>query len=102
MAHAVAANNGAGNFHSAFFANNIFVADTAVFSAITFKVFLRAENPFVEKAASLAAAGSIINRLRLGHFTVRPLADALRRGDADYYLIKIACVYSIHTFIVGC
>ena len=79
MPHSLAANNGASHLNSAFFANNILVAYSTIFAAITLVIFFRTENPFVKKTAAFAASGAVIYGFRLGYFSIRPLANTLRR-----------------------
>jgi hypothetical protein len=49
MAHALAAHDGARDFDAALLADNALVADAAVFAAVTFVVFFRTEDLFVEE-----------------------------------------------------
>src|SRR3989344_9549130 len=90
--HALAADYGAGNFHAAFFADNILVADAAIFSAVALVILFRSEYFLVKKTPALASAGAIVYRFRLGHFSERPFLDLFRRREADCNLIKLSCV----------
>ena len=90
--HPLPANDRTSDFHAAFFADNVLIANAPVFPAITLVVFLRAENFLVEKPSALATPGAVVDRLRLGHFAVRPLLDLLRRGELELYLIEFGCV----------
>ena len=60
VSHALAANDGAGYFYAALFADDTAEANAAVFAAVTFIVFLGTEDALVEEASSSpdAACGS--------------------------------------------
>ena len=53
MAHALAANDGAGDFHTALLADDALEADTSVLPAIALEVLLRSEDSFIEQASAL-------------------------------------------------
>ena len=83
MAHSFTAHDTACNFNSAFLADNIFVSDTAVFSTVTFIVFLRSEYFLVEKTSALASPCAVIDGFRFGYFARGPREDAFRRSEAE-------------------
>src|SRR3989344_3966002 len=78
--HALAANYRAGNLDSTFFTDNVFVADPAVFSAVTFVIFFRAEYFLVKKASALGTPCAVIYSLGLGNFSKRPFFYLLGAG----------------------
>src|SRR3989338_3081062 len=89
VAHSFSADNGTGNLNAAFFANDAFVANASVFSAVTFKIFIRPEDFLVKQTVAFAPLGSVIDCFRLGDFPVRPLPDAVRRSELQLDGVEI-------------
>ena len=94
--HALVPDDGARYLNAAFFADDIFIADAAVFSAVTLKVLCRTENALVKKSAPLRAARAIVDGFRLGNLAKRPLADIVRRGKSQRNGVKISCIGDFH------
>ena len=69
VAHAFAANFLFGNFYTATVADNAFVADALVLSAMTFVVLNRAEDAFAEKAVALGLVCAVVDGLRFENLT---------------------------------
>src|SRR5688572_18878966 len=72
-----------GNFHAATVADNAFVTNSLIFSAVTFPVFNRTKDTLAEQAAHFRLVRTVVDGFRLGYFTVRTLQDRFRRGQAD-------------------
>src|SRR3989338_1007965 len=83
MPHSLAPDYRASNFNSAFFADNIFIADSAIFPAITFIILFRSEYFLIKETPTLAPAGAIIYRFRLGHFSKRPFFYLLGKLNVE-------------------
>lgn len=60
VAHAFATHFLFRNLHTATVADNAFVANTLVFSAMTFKVFYRTEDALTEKSVALRLVGAVV------------------------------------------
>ena len=78
-----AANFGLGDFDAALVADHAAVLHSLVFSAQAFPIGDRAENSRAEQPVALRLEGAVVDRLRLGHFAVRPLPDLFRRRQTD-------------------
>src|SRR5208282_3184172 len=89
MAEALAADFAQGDFDAALVANHAAMLHALVFAAQAFPVRDRTENLGAEQAIALGLEGAVIDRLRLGDFTVRPGADFFRTRQADANGIKI-------------
>src|SRR5208337_1168061 len=81
--HALAANLGKGHFNAAFVADHAAMFHAFVLTAQAFPVGDRAKNAGTKQAVTLRLEGAVIDGLRLGHFTMRPGPDLLRRRQAD-------------------
>src|SRR5437773_713413 len=79
-----------GNFYTATVANNAFIADTLVFTAVTFIVLYRTENPFAEQTAHFRLECSVVDRFRLGYLTITPFQNGFRGSKADRDSFEIA------------
>ena len=79
MCHAFTANLGPCNLNATTIAHDTFVSDPLVFPAVTLKVLGRAEDTLAEKAVLLRLKRTVVDRLRLCDFAVRPVLDLLRR-----------------------
>ena len=73
--HPLTAHNGTRYFHAALVAHNAFVPDTAILAAVTFVIFFRPVNFLSKQAIAFRPLGAVVNGLRLGYFSVRPLQD---------------------------
>ncbi len=63
MTHALAANYRACDFDSTLLTYNSFVANTFVFSTVTFEITLRTKDALVKESIFLTALGTIVDRL---------------------------------------
>jgi hypothetical protein len=89
VAHPLAPDDGVCDFHAAALADNVFVADPAVFAAVALVIFFGAENPLVKQTAALGTTGAVVDGLGLGHLAIGPLADPLRRSQAQADGVKV-------------
>ena len=83
VTHALTAHLGTGHLDAAALADDAAVADALVLAAAALPVAGGAEDLLAEEPVLFRLQGAVIDRLRLLHFTVRPLADFLRGGKAD-------------------
>ena len=68
VAHAGTADRGTGDFNAALFTNHAAVADSFIFSAVTFPVLGGSENSFTEKTVAFRFLGAVIDGF--GSFTI--------------------------------
>ncbi len=78
VTHALTANDAAGDFHTAFVADNALVADAFVLTAVTFVILFRTEDLFIEKTVLLRTLGAVVDGLRLRDLALAPRENALR------------------------
>ncbi len=90
MAHALAADFGAGDFDAAAVADDALELDLLVAPAVALPVLDRAEDALAEQAVALRLERTVVDGLRLLDFAVRPGADLVRRGDSDPNFVKCA------------
>ncbi len=83
VAHPLSANLGACDLHAALVADDALVADALVLAAVALPVLGRTEDPLVEEAVLLRLERAVVDRLRLGHLTLGPLADLVGAGERD-------------------
>src|SRR5258706_2433856 len=72
VAHSIAPDLRSRHFDAAFIANHTFIAYTLVFSTITFPILLWAKYFLTEKTITFGFQRSIVDRLWISHFAVRP------------------------------
>jgi hypothetical protein len=89
VAHALAANLGAGHLDAAALADDPLVTDPLVLAAVALPVLGRTEDALAEQPVLLGLQGPVIDRLRLGDLAVAPAADLLAGGEADLYGVKV-------------
>src|SRR5215207_7879758 len=90
MAHPLAPDLRAGDFHTALVANGARVPNPLVFTAIALPVLSRTEDALAEKPAMLRLERAVVDRLRLGYFSVRPGPD--RFGGSQAYANRVTVV----------
>jgi len=83
VAQALAANGRAGDLHATLVADDPLVADILILAAVALPVARRAKDGLAEQAVLLRTQPAVVNRLRLGHFTIGPRANLLRRRQTD-------------------
>ena len=83
MAHALAANFGQRDFHTAFFADHAAMLQALVFAAQAFVVFDRPENFRAKQAIAFRFESAVVDGFRLLDFAIRPRANLLRAGKPD-------------------
>ena len=94
MTHSLASDLSAGNFNAALVADNAFISDSLIFTAMAFPVLGRSENPLAEQTVFFGFLSSVIDGFGLGDFAVRPGPDFFGRCNAYLYRVKI--VYFRH------
>ncbi len=88
-----------GNFYTAPVADDSLVADPLVFSAVALVVLGRAEDLLAEESVHLRLVCPVVDGLWLGHLTMGPRYDVLRRGQRDADLVEVAA--DLVVFIIG-
>ncbi len=88
VAHAVTTNLRAGDLDAAALADDALEADPLVLAAVALPVACRPEDLLAEQAVLLGTQRAVVDRLGLLHLTVRPVADLVRRGQADLQLVE--------------
>ena len=78
-----------GNLDAAFVADHTAVLHPLVLAAQAFPIRHRSEDAGTEQAVPFRLKGSIVDRLRLDHFAVRPGADLFRGCQADSDTVEI-------------
>ena len=78
VAHALAAHLGQGHFDAALLADDAAMFEPLVLSAQTFVVLDRTEYLRAEQPVTLRLEGTVVDGLRLLHFTVGPRTDLVR------------------------
>jgi hypothetical protein len=88
VAHPLTTHLGAGDLHAAALADDALEADALVLTAVALPVAGRAEDLLAEEPVLLRLEGAVVDCLRLLDLAVRPLADVLRRGQADAQFVE--------------
>ena len=88
MAHTLTAHTGFGDFHAATVADNTFISDLFVLSAMALPVLARTEDTLTVQTIFLRFERTIVDRLRLGYFSMRPFKNSLRGCQANFNRIK--------------
>src|SRR4029453_721528 len=74
---------GLDDLHAALLAHDAAVLHALVLAAVALVVLHRAEDAGAEQAIPFRLEGAVVDRLRLLHLAVRPLADLVRRRQRD-------------------
>ena len=69
-----------GNFHAATVADDTFITDTFVLTAMAFVILNRAEDTFAEQSIAFGFVSTIVYCFRFKHLSVGSLEDFLRRS----------------------
>ena len=88
VAHALAADLGAGDLDAAALADDALEAHPLVLAAVALPVAGRSEDLLAEQAVLLGTQRAVVDRLGLLHLTVRPQADLVGRGQPDLQLVE--------------
>ena len=83
VAEALAAHLGLDDLDAALLADDPAVLHALVLAAVALVVLHWAKDLRAEEAVAFRLEGPVVDRLRLLHLAVRPLADLLRRGQRD-------------------
>src|SRR5258705_12604458 len=89
VSHALAADFGLRHFDAALVADDAAMLHPLVLAAEAFPIGDRAEDLGAEEAVALRLEGTVVDRLRLRYFAVRPRPDLLRGREADLDGIEI-------------
>ena len=88
VAHALAADFCARDFHAAAVADLALVADLLILAAVALPVLRGAKDALAEQAVALGLEGAVVDGLGLFDLAVRPFTDHLRRSDSDFNGVK--------------
>src|SRR5206468_2763044 len=83
VAHALAAHLLPRHLDAAALADDALVTNALVLAAVALPVLRRTEDALAEQAVALGLERAVVDRLRLRDFARRPVADLLRRCEAD-------------------
>ena len=83
MSHTFTAHFLFSNFHTTTVADDTFITDTLVFTAMTFIILDRTKNALAEQAITFGFVRTVINGFRLQNFTTRILKDFFRRSQTN-------------------
>jgi hypothetical protein len=89
MAHTFAAHFFFCHLYPTSVADNPFVADALIFTAIAFIILYRTENPFAEKTVAFRFIGTVVDRFWFEHLAEGPLQDIIRRSQANRDAVEI-------------
>ncbi len=89
MAHALPANLGPGDLHTAAVTNYALVANALVLAAMAFPVLLGTEDFFAKQAFPFGLESSIVDSFRFLDLTPGPGPNLLRRGQTNPQGIEI-------------
>ena len=76
-------------FHTTTVADDAFVTDTLVLTAVAFIVLHLSEVTFAEQTIKFRLVGTVVYSLRLQHLTERTFQDFFRRSQSDGNLREI-------------
>src|SRR5258706_7229368 len=93
--HAFASDDSPRDLHTTFFADHSFVTDFLVLAAVTFPVLDRSEDALAKKSVAFRFLGAIVDRFRLGDFSVGPLANAFRRSNLERNGVEAVTAFAI-------
>src|SRR5262249_9362347 len=83
VAHPLAADLLARHLDAAALADDALVTDALVLAAVALPVLRRTEDALAEEAVPLGLERAVVDRLRLRHFSGRPVANLLARRQSD-------------------
>ena len=92
MPHALAAHLCARHLDAAAVADNAFVADALVLSAVALPVARRSKDALAEEAVTLGLQGTVVDGLRLFYLAVRPCTNFIGRSESDPHRVKIVYI----------
>ena len=92
MPHALAAHLCARHLDAAAVADNAFVSDALVLSAVALPVACRSKDALAEEAVTLGLQGTIVDGLRLFYLAVRPCTNFIGRSESDPHRVKIVYI----------
>ena len=84
-----------GNLYTATVADNTFITDTLVLTAMALVILSRTENALAEQTIALGFVGTIVDGLRLQNLTIRIFKDLLGRCQSDGNFREISLYFII-------
>ena len=96
------------DLHTATVADNAFITDALIFSAVAFVILRRTENAFAEETITLWLVRTIVDGLRFEDLTVRIGLNFFRRSQANgnlrevtlYLVVSFKC-HVLYEILVG-
>lgn len=96
------------NFHTATVADDAFITDALIFSAVAFVILRRTENAFAEETITLWLVRTIVDGLRFEDLTLRIGLNFFRRSQANgnlrevtlYLVVSFKC-HVLYEILVG-
>ena len=101
VAHALTANLCLGDLDTAAIADLALVADALVLAAVALPVLGRSKNALAVQAVALRLQGAVVDGLRLLDLAVAPVADLLRRSQADFNGIENVVFHETNPFLIS-
>ena len=92
VAHALAADLGAGHLDAAALADDALVADALVLAAVALPVLGGTEDALAEEPVLLGLQRAVVDRLGLGDLARAPASDLLRGREADLDRVEVVDV----------
>ena len=100
VAHALAADLCARDFHAAAVADLALVADLLILAAVALPVLRGSKNALAEQAVTLGLERAVVDGLGLFHFAGGPGKDHFRGGNADLNCIKRGVAHVLFLLLV--
>ena len=101
VAHALTTNLCLGDLDTAAIADLALVADALVLAAVALPVLGRSKNALAVQAVALRLQGAVVDGLRLLDLAVAPVADLLRRSQADFNGIENVVFHETNPFLIS-
>ena len=101
VAHALTANLCLGDLNTAAIADLALVADALVLAAVALPVLGRSKNALAVQAVALRLQGAVVDGFRLLDLAVAPVADLLRRSQADFNGIENVVFHETNPFLIS-
>src|SRR5262249_14993493 len=98
VAQPLAPHLGLRDLDAAAVAHHAAVADALVLSAVALPVLHGTEDLLAEQAVLFGLERAVVDRLRLGHFAVRPAPDHVRGSQPDADLVEVDLAALIAVF----
>ena len=102
VTHALAAHLLPRHLDAAALADDALVADALVLAAVALPVLRRTEDALAEETVTLGLERAVVDRLRLRDLAGRPVANLLRRRQADPDRVEVVDVDHVSLRLISC